>query len=59
MRSNRKIMRSAMVEVLESKTATPSERLAACKLLMKVLKRKRSSTRRKPLTRSIESVFRD
>jgi hypothetical protein len=55
-RSNRKIMRSAMVEVLESTTATPSERITACRLLMKILKRKRSS---KPRTVSVASVFRD
>jgi hypothetical protein len=54
MRSNRKIMRSAMVEVLESKTATPSERITACKLLMKIIKRKPSS---KPRTVSVGSVF--
>ncbi len=57
MSSSRKIMRSAMLEVLESKTATPSERITACRLLMK-MKRKRSNKPRKPQTGSIESLFR-
>jgi hypothetical protein len=45
MRSNRRIMRSAMVEVLESKTATKGERLQACKLLLKIMA---LSPKRKP-----------
>ena len=56
MRSRRKIQRNAMLDVLESKTATPSERITAFKLLEK-MKRKRSSKPSKPRTLSIESVF--
>ena len=36
MASTRRIIRKALVEVIESKTATPGELLKACRLLLKM-----------------------
>lgn len=67
MASTRRVIRKALVEVIQDKAATPGDRLKACRLLLKMslapkgkprgraFAKKRESTR----TVSVESVFSD
>jgi len=56
MQSTRSVIRKALVEVIESKVATTSERLKACRLLLKVTLAPKGKPRGKPFTKKADSV---
>jgi hypothetical protein len=68
MASTRRIIRKALVEVIESKATTAGERLKACRLLLKMTLAPKGKPRGRtfakkgestPRTASVESVFSD
>ena len=56
MQSTRRVIRKALVEVIESKTAAPGERVKACKLLLKVALAPKGKPRGRPFSSIRASV---
>jgi len=53
MQSTRRVIRKALVEVIESKTAAPGERVKACKLLLKVTLAPKGKPRGRPFSKKV------
>jgi len=53
MQSTRRVIRQALVEIIESKTATQGELLKACRLLSKITLAPKGKPRGRPFTKKV------
>ena len=54
MKSIKRVMRAALVELIESKTATTGERLKACRMLLKLSLAPKGKPRGRPFSKKVD-----